>query len=267
MTIIGENIAKLRKERGMTQENLAEAMGVSPQTISKWENNTTCPDVMLLPILADYFGVTVDMLYGRQSRMRGIPCSEVLDAAMDRVYRTIVRCFNHDVDGPYFETEVKKLKYSLSSGEWTSVIENDEGGVVFLKEPVGALLLRRPKDGWNSLFQNDGNLSVLKLLVDEDFRKAMAVILKNRMLTFTLPALMKKAGIEDGEKLERSLLESRAFTCKTLTIDETELRYFELTGGENLLYMLFAALTYAQAYADDKNKHCYFVGNMNYFTP
>lgn len=267
MMTIGENIAKLRRERGMTQESLAETMGVSPQTISKWENNATCPDVMLLPILADYFGVTVDTLYGRQSRLRGIPSNEVLDASIDQVYRTIVRCFNHDVDGPYFEAEVQKLKYSLSSGEWTSVLENDDGGVVFLKEPVGALLLRRPRKGWNSLLQDDGNLAVLKLLVDEDFRKAMAVILKNGMLTFTLPALMKKAGIEDGERLESSLLESRAFTCKNLTIDETELRYFELTGGESLLYMLFAALTYAQAYADDKNKHCYFVGNMNYFTP
>lgn len=107
----------------------------------------------------------------------------------------------------------------------------------------------------------------MKLLVDEDFHKAMAVILKNRLPTFTLPALMRKAGIEDSRKLEHSLIESRAFTCENLTIDETELRYFELTGGESLLYMLFAALTYAQAYADDMNKHCCFVGNMNYFTP
>lgn len=160
MMTIGENIAKLRRERGMTRESLAEIMGVSPQTISKWENNATCPDVMLLPVLADYFGVTVDTLYGRQSRLRGIPSSEVLDVSIDQVYRTIVRCFTHDVEGAYFEAEVQKLKYSLNSGEWTSVLENDDGGVVFLKEPVGALLLRRPSDSWNSLFQDDGNLAV-----------------------------------------------------------------------------------------------------------
>ena len=65
MTIIGETIAQLRRERSMTQEALAECMGVTAQTISKWENSTTCPDVMLLPVLADFFGVTVDDLYGR----------------------------------------------------------------------------------------------------------------------------------------------------------------------------------------------------------
>ncbi|MBQ7306570.1 MAG: helix-turn-helix transcriptional regulator, partial [Clostridia bacterium] len=64
MTIIGETIARLRRERGMTQEALAESMGVSSQTISKWENSTTCPDVSLLPVLADFFGVSVDDLYG-----------------------------------------------------------------------------------------------------------------------------------------------------------------------------------------------------------
>ena len=71
MTIIGETIARLRKERSMTQEQLAECMGVTAQTISKWENGTTCPDVMLLPVLADFFGVTVGDLIGESSAESG----------------------------------------------------------------------------------------------------------------------------------------------------------------------------------------------------
>ena len=50
---IGKNIADLRKNSGMTQEQLAETLGVSSQTISKWENEVTMPDIMLLPVLAD----------------------------------------------------------------------------------------------------------------------------------------------------------------------------------------------------------------------
>ena len=64
---IAASIARLRRERGMTQEALAEVIGVSPQTISKWENSTTYPDVALLPVLADVFGVSLDALFGRQS--------------------------------------------------------------------------------------------------------------------------------------------------------------------------------------------------------
>lgn len=59
---IGSNIAALRKEKGITQEELANALGVSAQAVSKWENNSSCPDVSLLAVIADYFGVTVDAL-------------------------------------------------------------------------------------------------------------------------------------------------------------------------------------------------------------
>ena len=54
----------LRKQREMTQEQIAEVLGVSCQAISKWETNSSYPDISLLPIIADYFGVSVDCLLG-----------------------------------------------------------------------------------------------------------------------------------------------------------------------------------------------------------
>lgn len=59
---IGNNIALLRKQKGITQEELANELGVSAQAVSKWENNSSCPDVSLLTSIADYFGITVDAL-------------------------------------------------------------------------------------------------------------------------------------------------------------------------------------------------------------
>lgn len=59
---IGNNIAALRKAKGITQEALANELGVSAQAVSKWENNSSCPDVSLLTDIADYFNVTVDNL-------------------------------------------------------------------------------------------------------------------------------------------------------------------------------------------------------------
>jgi transcriptional regulator with XRE-family HTH domain len=59
---IGTRIAEARKRKGLTQDQLAEAMGVSPQAVSKWENDISCPDITLLPQLADYFGISVDDL-------------------------------------------------------------------------------------------------------------------------------------------------------------------------------------------------------------
>ncbi len=61
---LGSSIRRLRVERGMTQEELAEYAGVSFQAVSKWETNTTTPDIAILPRLAVFFGVRIDDLFG-----------------------------------------------------------------------------------------------------------------------------------------------------------------------------------------------------------
>ena len=60
---IGNKIKELRKQRGITQEQLANSIGISFQAISKWENNIALPDITLAPILASYFGVSMDELF------------------------------------------------------------------------------------------------------------------------------------------------------------------------------------------------------------
>lgn len=65
--ILGSNIVRLRKEAGMTQEQLANALGISYQAVSKWENGVSCPDISTLPLLADLFSVSIDSLFGRET--------------------------------------------------------------------------------------------------------------------------------------------------------------------------------------------------------
>lgn len=59
---LGKRIAMLRRQKGLKQDTLAEVLGVSPQAVSKWENDQTCPDISLLPKLAELLGVSVDEL-------------------------------------------------------------------------------------------------------------------------------------------------------------------------------------------------------------
>ncbi len=65
---LGNNIYERRKAKGLTQEELAAKLGVSPQAVSKWENNLSCPDIMLLPEISKIFGVTVDELLSTEYR-------------------------------------------------------------------------------------------------------------------------------------------------------------------------------------------------------
>lgn len=71
---IGSRISRLRKGQGMSQEALAEKIGVSSQAVSKWENDQSCPDISLLPQLAKLLDVTVDeLLTGNSNEVRLVP--------------------------------------------------------------------------------------------------------------------------------------------------------------------------------------------------
>ena len=61
---LGAKIRQLRRRDGRTQEALAEALGVTAQAVSRWESGGSYPDMNLIPPIANYFGVTIDELFG-----------------------------------------------------------------------------------------------------------------------------------------------------------------------------------------------------------
>ena len=68
--LIGDKIRLLRKNKNVTQTQLAEALSVSSQSVSKWENHSSVPDISLLPVIARYFGITMDELLSHPQRLQ-----------------------------------------------------------------------------------------------------------------------------------------------------------------------------------------------------
>lgn len=60
---LGDNIARHRRMTGLTQDALGARLGVTAQAVSKWERQVACPDITLLPAIADLFGITLDELF------------------------------------------------------------------------------------------------------------------------------------------------------------------------------------------------------------
>lgn len=80
---IGNKIKVLRKEKGVTQEELANSVGVSFQAVIKWENNIALPDITLLPILAEYFGVSMDELFDFSLRKTEAEIKKIVNEAAE----------------------------------------------------------------------------------------------------------------------------------------------------------------------------------------
>lgn len=85
-TPVGRTIRRLRKERRLTQEELAEQLGVTAQAVSKWENETGMPDISQIVPLAGVFGVSTDVIFGLDTTTAGEDVTKILrDAEADKV--------------------------------------------------------------------------------------------------------------------------------------------------------------------------------------
>ena len=89
---LGKRISTLRKQKDLRQDDIAQLLDVSPQAVSKWENDQTCPDIGLLPKLAKILGVTTDeLLSGKQElqEVKLVPLEERKDI-QDMLLRIMV---------------------------------------------------------------------------------------------------------------------------------------------------------------------------------
>lgn len=88
-----DTISFYRKKQGLTQEELAKKLGVTNQSVSKWESAQCCPDIGLLPMLADIFEISIDELFGRKNEkeLHYDLCSELpwKDDNVIRVFGTL----------------------------------------------------------------------------------------------------------------------------------------------------------------------------------
>ena len=95
-----EIIVRSRKALGLTQEGLAQKLGVTNQAVSKWESGQSCPDLALLPLLADLFGITIDELFGREPKAVSFPAQPPFPWPDDGVLRVLLYAGHTRVYGP-----------------------------------------------------------------------------------------------------------------------------------------------------------------------
>lgn len=133
-----ENFKVMRKKRDLTQEQVAETLGVSCQAVSKWETDSSYPDISLLPIIADYFGVSVDYLIGHDTSKQSEKINSVCILADDlftkeRYMEAIPILREMLIKYPGNEKLMYKLAWALSGTKRESEANYDEAVLLYHK--------------------------------------------------------------------------------------------------------------------------------------
>ena len=117
---IGENIRNFRKKNDLTQETLADRLGVTYQSISRWENGTTYPDLELIPVIAEVLAVTVDELLG----MHQIEKEKRAVETFDELRR---ECMKRDYDADKIVNLLRDIRrnYLSSNSAWRPWVEGN----------------------------------------------------------------------------------------------------------------------------------------------
>ena len=171
---IGKNIAKYRKAKGLTQEELGAKLGVTNQAVSKWESEVSMPDVMLLPEIATALNITLDDLYGIAKEPEKISCSA--DDFPAFCHQKLIKLFYYNTkmrfthagssDKEQLEFQIKKLMEGCRVG----CISNTQGAIV-TTEDFSFIDNTYKAANSENVIKSQADDYTLMYLTDRNFRK------------------------------------------------------------------------------------------------
>jgi len=263
MINIGTKIAEMRKDRGMTQEELADNIGISAQTISKWENSVNMPDLTLIPLIADIFNVTIDELFGINNAVRtAVGPSNFAEYSLNSLtdsFNLLFSDFDDDTDKAAYKESIKSFRLrfeeAIKSGA-SSAVYSDNGDVAYLTQSFGAVL-KKQDGGLNAMLDNPVSINVLKALADDNVRAVFKKLLCKNIYGYSKGFLSKQLNIPESDisaALDRLAEIGLTETVKAYADDE-EINLYILRQNDN-----FGLIPIILACAEQFCSNTYFFG-------
>ena len=213
VTTIGKQIATLRRERGIKQEELAGFVGVTAQAVSKWENGGV-PDTELIPKIADFFGVSCDKLFGRSvsdyadlrtalaKKIFETPLEEQFEEAFEYCWAIEKSLYCHELH----DDDVAEYRRTLGKKEqrYSSML-TDYG---FTRMGIANrlsyfLIVPEIEDKEVAFFEGIDYPAFFKDMSDRDFFNACVLLNKrDHRKAFTAGLLVKRMGVTQERAME-----------------------------------------------------------------
>ena len=268
---VGTVIAKLRKEKSITQEELASRVGVSSQAVSKWENGGM-PDAELLPRIADFLEVSIDTLFGRslkdQCDFAQVITAQFEDKNEDQKIQTMFKmCWEMEkaMFYPGKSENLEEIRQSIGDGNQTySSIVCDSG---FTRVGIGNrlpyfLLVPESKDKEKAFFEGIDYTVFFKDFSDQNVFNALVMLNKRKnRKAFTDNLLVKKMDIDKDTAADiiRILQKYRLIHVTQIEMDDEEQEIYTFNPTPSFI----ALLIFAREMIDRPNNFSYYMGNRN----
>ena len=247
---IGENIAKYRKAKSLTQEQLGELLGVTNQAVSKWESGVSMPDIMLLPKISNALGITLDALYGIKTTDERVKADDFPKAANDHLIEFMVKqsgvwfTFNRSQE----ENIAYHKKTIYESSDCVEGCISDEAGAVFISGDISFVNTDYKTLGSESIFDKREVGSTLKKLADSHTRKVLSYLYKESFSDkdtdnkhFHLDTVAKACGLSEEDAFE-ALDNLRSVGLFEIYVENNETEYIFLKSQAVFVFAAFKLL-------------------------
>ncbi len=235
---IGKNITALRKDAGMTQEDLANQIGVSAQAVSKWETGVSMPDILLLPVIADVFDITVDEIYtGKREACEPVQTKHYSFSELPEVlYENLLETDSHAWEHKNEEERKKWLKTlkdnMAKESRCVHFSIGNQGGAVFVDRDFAVIAPAFGTKESLDILNSDTAVPILELLADKKVRYLFRYLIEIEGKMFTATGLAKKTDMTEGEcrsVLEKMRAANLVWVKDVIVDDEEEVEVYSVS--------------------------------------
>ena len=257
MYSIGGRIAELRKNKKMTQEELANIVGVSAQSVSKWETSQSMPDIMLLPTLASAFDVTVNDLFSIVSladHYESINPDITPEKAYQGLFATLMRGLSDTeiVSKEDVNKTMDRLRASSGQSGLVSYENLEMNGATYVNRSIGLSFVKTKGEAL-SLLDSDKVSEVLIVLAAKNVRRVLQYMLTNGNATVTAAVVATKCVIplNDAETALNKLCNFGLIQIQSVeTEEDLPLKVYHLYGEYKVFMTIFPMFELAKCIAE-----------------